>query len=124
MVPDRPHVSRALASLVTLGICVGLTSCLIGTSSRTENSGTYVSQETLAQIQPGKSKSYVVALIGEPTIKKIVDDGTEIWKWNYTEEKNSSGHVIFLVSTNKRSETQHTTFVEFHDSSVVKAWTE
>jgi outer membrane protein assembly factor BamE (lipoprotein component of BamABCDE complex) len=116
--------SSRLLLPAALCLCIGSSSCLIGTSSRTENTGKYVSQNTLAQIQPGKDKAYVLALIGEPTTKSTIDGNTEIWKWCYTEQKNSSGHVIFLVSSDKRIQTEHTTFVEFYGSSVVKAWTD
>ena len=84
----------------------------------------YVSENTLAQIQPGKDKAYVIALIGEPTSKTVIDDTTEIWKWCYTEEKNSQGHVILLISSNSHTQTQRTTFVEFGNSKVIKAWTD
>jgi outer membrane protein assembly factor BamE (lipoprotein component of BamABCDE complex) len=110
--------------LATLGLAAGTASCLIGTRSRTENTGNYVSQQTLERIQPGKDKAYVLALLGEPTTRTVVDANTEIWKWCYTEQRNSSGHLIFVLSADNTTETRRTTFVEFHGSSVVKAWTD
>ena len=114
------RILRVLACSAIL--CALMSSCLIGSSSRTENTGKYVSENTLSQIQPGQDKAYVIALIGEPSSRTAIDDTTEIWKWCYTQEKDSQGHVILLVSSNNHSQTQHTTFIEFQNSKVVKAW--
>ena len=116
--------SRALLLPAVVCLSIGLSGCLIGSHTRTENSGQFVSENTLAQIQPGKDKSYVVALAGEPTSKVAVDASTEIWKWSYSQEVNSSGHVILLANSDTQTETRHTTFVEFNNSKVVKAWTD
>jgi len=114
----------AFALPAALLLCASLSGCLIGSSSRTEHTGIYVSEKTLAQIQPGKDKSYVIALIGDPETKHTLDDGSELWKWSYSEEKTSRGSVIFLISSNKTVATKRATFVEFRDSKVVKAWTD
>lgn len=107
---------------VALALVPLLPGCLIGSHSRTENVGRYVSQTTLSQIQPGKSKEYVLALIGEPTTRTTVDEHTELWKWSCVERKDSGGHVIFLISADNRTEIERTTFVELHDGVVVRAW--
>jgi outer membrane protein assembly factor BamE (lipoprotein component of BamABCDE complex) len=115
-------MNLARPALLALVLCLGLSGCLIGSRSRTHHEGRYVSQETLAQIETGRSKAYVLALIGEPSEKKTVDEHTELWSWSYTERTDSGGHVIFILSSDRSTETQRTTFVEFHDSLVVKAW--
>ena len=113
---------RRLAWSAAFCLSVGLSGCLINTSSRTENSGKFVSANTLAQLQAGKDKAYVLALIGEPTSRTMIDGGTEIWKWVYTENKNSSGHVIFILNSDNQVETQRTSYVEFQNDKVVKTW--
>jgi outer membrane protein assembly factor BamE (lipoprotein component of BamABCDE complex) len=113
---------RAATVITLLGIVAVTPGCLIGSSSRTNVSGRYVGPDTLAQIQPGKSEAYVTALLGDPSDKIQVEDGTSIWKWRYTETRNSSGTVIFLVASDSKTETQRTTYVEFNHGTVVKAW--
>jgi hypothetical protein len=52
----------------------------------------------------------------------VLTNGTEIWKWRYTEQRQSSGTVIFLLSAESNTNNVKTTFVEFKDGVVVKAW--
>jgi outer membrane protein assembly factor BamE (lipoprotein component of BamABCDE complex) len=113
------RLSTVLAAVALVPLCQG---CLIGSSNRTQVTGRDFGPETLSQIQPGKNKEYVIALLGEPTDKSHLDDGTDIWKWRYTESRNSSGSVIFLVASDSKTETSRTTYVEFFDGRVVKAW--
>jgi outer membrane protein assembly factor BamE (lipoprotein component of BamABCDE complex) len=119
---SRTSVVRSLTLVAASLACTALGGCLIGSTTQTETSGHQIGNDTLAQIQAGKDMSYVTALIGDPTNKTVLDGGTEIWKWRYTERKNSSGTVIFLLSADNKTETSNTTYVEFKDGVVVKAW--
>lgn len=113
---------RSLAVAAALATGTLLTGCVIGSSSHTDVSGNYIGNETLAQIQPGKDQAYVLALVGDPSDKTVLTNGTEIWKWRYTEQKKSSGSVIFLLSAESNTNDVKTTYVEFKDGVVVKAW--
>ncbi len=115
------HARTAFLFLALAGATL-CPSCLINTSSHSDVSGKYVSPDTVAQIQPGKSEAYVLALIGEPSSRIMLDDGTQIWKWQYTETRNSQGHVIFLLNSDTSTATEKTTYVEFQDGAVVRAW--
>ena len=114
--------SKAVAVAVTALACMVPAGCLIGSKSHVENSGKFVGEATLAQIEPGKSQAYWLARIGEPTGKVRGEGGTEIWKGGYTERRHPSGGVIFVISTESKTESQRTTYVEFVDGKVVKAW--
>ena len=119
---NTANLPRTLAFVAASLACTTLGGCLIGSSTHTDTSGHLIGNDTLAQIQPGKDTAYVLALIGDPTDKTLLDGGTEIWKWRYTERKNSSGTVIFLLSADNKTETTKITYVEFKDGIVVKAW--
>jgi len=120
---SRTSLALRTLTLVAASLaCTTLGGCLIGSNTQTESSGRSIGNETLAQIQPGKDTAYVLALVGDPTDKTVLDGGTEIWKWRYTERKNSTGSVIFLLSAESKSESSKTTYVEFKDGIVVKAW--
>jgi len=114
-------LSIGVVVLALAAPCV-LTGCLIGSKQRTHVTGRYVGPDTLAQIQPGKSAEYVTALLGDPSEKVSIDGGVEIWKWSYTERRDSSGSLIFVFSADSQTETQRTTYVELEDDVVVKAW--
>src|SRR4026208_414838 len=89
-----------LAVPVLLAIaCCSLSSCIINANSHTTRSGKFISNETLSRIEPGKTLDYVEALIGQPSTKTKLTDGTEIWKWNYNERKKSNEGVFLVLDS-------------------------
>jgi outer membrane protein assembly factor BamE (lipoprotein component of BamABCDE complex) len=116
----RDRRALAAACAVTLGLC--LPSCVISSSSRTEYSGNYVSDQTLQQVKVGAKPDYVLAVLGEPSTKSRLEDGTEIWKWRYTQSRSSSSSIIFAFSGNSKTDTVRNTYVQFEDGKVVKSW--
>jgi outer membrane protein assembly factor BamE (lipoprotein component of BamABCDE complex) len=104
--------------------CVLLSSgCLIAGSSEQKRTGHYVADETMSQIKPGRtSAGWVLATLGEPDKKTAVGDGSEVWKWTYTEKKESSGAVFLIFGGSDKKEVDGAAFVEVRDGVVVKAW--
>lgn len=97
--------------------------CLVSSSSRTEFSGRHIARSTFEQIEEGKTrKDFVLATLGEPTSKRALDDGTELWKWNYRRSKSSRGSVLLLLAANNTTESEGATYVQFRDDVVVSAW--
>ena len=88
---------------VVLAACLALTlpGCLIMSSDKTQTEGTQVSEETLAQIAPGTSEELVLALLGPPTSRKEMSDGTELLRWRFqrTQKRGTAVLVIFAGST-------------------------
>jgi outer membrane protein assembly factor BamE (lipoprotein component of BamABCDE complex) len=114
--PRTLVLSLAFASLSVLG------GCIIGSSSKTETEGVYVGSETVAQITPGSSQGYVLALLGEPTAKVEIGDGRTLWKWRHVERRKSSGSLLLVFSADNEHKSTSTAYVEFVDGKVVKAW--
>jgi len=109
-----------VAAVVGLSLCTG---CLFGGSSSVKREGTFVAPETLGQIQAGKSnKAYVVALLGQPTEKKEIEPGHELWKYSYKEKTESSGYVFLIFGGSDEKETGSKVYVEFTDDTVSKTW--
>jgi outer membrane protein assembly factor BamE (lipoprotein component of BamABCDE complex) len=107
----------------TIALLPMLSGCLIAHSSTETRHGTYVSESTFNQIEPGQTtQSWIVATLGNPTSKSDTGNGTEIWKWQYTQTKNSSGAVFLLFAGSDTKVSDGTVFVEFHDSIVTRAW--
>jgi outer membrane protein assembly factor BamE (lipoprotein component of BamABCDE complex) len=101
---------------------MGLCGCIINTGSHSAHSGNYVSAQTFEQISPGKSKDFVLALLGEPTTKTPLSDGSEIWKWKYRQTEKKSGTLLFVFNGDSTTETESQTFVVFKDDVVSQAW--
>ena len=101
---------------------ISFSGCSVDMSSHTDTTGTYIGPKTAAQITPGKSSSYVEALIGEPTKKDKVSDNDEIWKYIYTTKRTEVGNAPLFTGTSSDAAYTHTTFVDFVDGTVVKCW--
>lgn len=113
--------SLAVASLAALSAgCV-----VVQSGGHTRTSGRHVSEATLAQIQPGATQDYVLALLGQPSTRTAVGDGSAIWKWTHTRKETSSGSFILIFSGDRTVETEETCYVEFGpDALVRRTWRE
>jgi outer membrane protein assembly factor BamE (lipoprotein component of BamABCDE complex) len=103
-------------------IALGTASCVINTGSHSDTSGKFIGQQTLDQITPGKSKDFVLAVLGEPTTRTPLSDGTEIWKWIYRQKQKKSGSLLFMFNQDTCTEVESQTFVQFKDEVVNQAW--
>jgi outer membrane protein assembly factor BamE (lipoprotein component of BamABCDE complex) len=111
-----------VASFLVLG-SIGIAGCLVTSDSNQTRTGNYISDTTFDQIQPGKTTAgWVQATLGKPSSVAKVDDGSEIWKYAYTERKESSGGVFLIFGGHNANETTHTAFVQIKDGIVTKAW--
>jgi len=116
---SKKTVSLALAA-ASMALLSG---CLVHSSSRTEVSGRYISAQTISQIEPGKTKDdFVMAVLGAPSSKNQLSDGSEVWKWDYNKKKSSNGSVFLLVDTDSHTESQGSTYVIMRNCVVEKVW--
>ena len=73
--------------------------CLVTSHSNQSRSGKYVSDATMKQIQPGQTtSSWVLATLGPPSVDERLEDGTHLYKYNYTERTDSTGTVFLLFA--------------------------
>jgi hypothetical protein len=112
----------AIAAVLAASLAV-LPGCLVSGSSNTKVTGEYIGPSTFNEIEPGVTKlDWVQAVMGEPTSRACLDDGTEIWKWSYYRKHSSSGGVFLLVGGSNKEETVGATYVQMRDGVVIKAW--
>ncbi len=111
---------QTLAACLALALALAASCVVVQSDSRTKYSGRHVSEATLAQITPGKSQEFVLAVVGEPSSRTKLDDGGEIWKWAHTRRETSSGHFILLFSGDRSVETEGATYVEFTPEKLVR----
>jgi outer membrane protein assembly factor BamE (lipoprotein component of BamABCDE complex) len=101
-----------------------LCGCLVTSSNRERVEGNYIGETTLAQVEPGKTTAaWVASVLGTPDEKIKVGQGeSEIWKYSYTEHKDSSGAIFLIFGGSNTKQRKHATFVEFKDGVVVNKW--
>ena len=100
-----------------------LPGCLINTHNSTTVSGRDVSPSTMAQIEPGVTKEeFVMATLGPPTTRTVLEDGSEVWKYEYRKKTQSSGRVFLLFNGDNYSEKDGAVFVILKDGVVQKTW--
>ena len=110
---------RALA-LLSLFLLSG---CLVAHNSEQHVTGNFVPPNTFDRIEPGKTTaSWVKATLGEPSSKDTADKNTEIWKYNYSEQKESSGAIFLIFGGSDKKERPCSAYVEFKDGIVTSKW--
>ena len=115
---------NARYALAALSLCLSLLSgCLVAHSSDQHISGNYVPDTTFDRIEAGKTTAaWVKATLGEPSSKDKVDENSEVWKYSYTEKKESSGAVFLIFGGSDTSEKQRAAYVEMKDGVVKNKW--
>jgi len=122
----RPtRIGRFITSLAVILAGAGALVGCISSGSVSQYEGPNIGDRTLAQIEPGEtSKAWVLAVLGEPTERSVVDgaDGAvEIWKWVRRKSTTTRGSAI-VVSSKSRTEEVRTVYVELTDGVVTRAW--
>ena len=98
---------------------------VISSNSTTHHSGVSVSDETLAQLETGKTtKGWVVATLGPPTSATSVNEKTEILKYTSIRTRKSSSGFILVISAHNENEEKETVFLEFQDGILQRYWKE
>jgi outer membrane protein assembly factor BamE (lipoprotein component of BamABCDE complex) len=109
--------------LVCGAVLLTLSGCLVSGSSNQQRTGNYVADTTFSQIEAGKTTAgWVLAALGEPDTKTKADGGAEVWKWRYTEKRESNTAVFLLFGGSDKKETNGTAFVELKDGVVTNKW--
>jgi outer membrane protein assembly factor BamE (lipoprotein component of BamABCDE complex) len=102
---------------------VFLTGCLVSHSSNEKVTGNFIPQNTFDRIEPGKTTAaWVQATLGEPSSKDKVDGDTEVWKYSYSEQKESSGAIFLIFGGSDKKEQQHIAYVEMKNGVVTNKW--
>ncbi len=116
----RAAVLGAVVVAAALGAMPG---CLINSHSSTSISGRYISDSSLDRVEVGKTKQdFVKATLGEPTCRSTLDDGSEVWRWDYKKTTSGNGTVFLLFSGDNHNEKQGSTYVMFKDGVVSEKW--
>ncbi len=123
----RTILRQVTVALMALTGAAALGGCLVMSKNQVSETGTRISEGTLAQVEPGHtSTDWLLAAIGEPTARTPVgEDGmTEIWRYDHVRREDSSGAVFLIFGgTTRRSESRRV-FFEVTDGRVQRTWQE
>jgi len=118
------HPLRAVRVVIIVMVVAPLAGCLVSATSNEKRTGNYVADSTFSKIEPGKTTAgWIQATLGEPNSKdKVESSDAEVWKYTYTETKNSSGSIFLLFGGSDSKETTGHAYVEIKDGVVVSKW--
>ena len=118
----KPSLSRHALGLFSL-VLLFASGCLVAHSSDTHVTGNFVPPNTFDRIEPGKTTAaWVKATLGEPSSKESAGNNTEVWKYNYTEKRESEGAIFLIFGGSDKKEQQHVAYVEMKDGTVTYKW--
>ena len=116
-------LARAVTAGLLLTATLPLAGCLVSGSSKETMTGEYVGKSTYSEIEPGvTTEKWILGVLGEPSSKTCLDDGSTLWKWAYKKDHSSSSAVFLIFGGSSRKESEGATFVQLKDGIVVKAW--
>lgn len=118
---------QVLWTVVTAGALLVLPGCLVVSGKHIDETGVKLSGSTLMQVEPGVTTGdWLMASLGEPTEKSVVDESgrTEIWKYTYTRTRSSGGAVFLIFAGGSEERTSSVTYFELVDGYVTRYWSE
>ncbi len=119
----RTRVAVTGLSLAHLSVFAG--GCLIcgGSAVQYGGKGPMVPRETLKQIEPGKTtRGKLVALLGEPSGKKKLDEESELYTYDYVKKTHNAVTVFLLLAAGDTKEERSRLYFEIQDDVVRKFW--
>lgn len=114
---------------VVLGVAfaVSAAGCLVVSGKDYEEHGVKLSDQTLSQIEPGKTtKAWLVAALGEPTSCAPVAgcDNVEVLRYTHTICRDEGGAVFLIFAGGTHEKKTTTAYFEVTDGIVTRYWTE
>ena len=119
-----PTDTRRLVALCAAAVAMTLPACsIISSENHVSYTGNYVPSDSLSQIRVGESTpEYTAAILGEPTSKSDLDDGTSIWRLGQAEVINDLIDYFLLAILESPGDKTAVDHVLDHIQTVITAW--
>jgi hypothetical protein len=115
-------MNTARIALVLLAL-LWLPSCLVTGGSKHESSGTFVSEETLAEIEAGESEAFVLDLLGTPSRRvEKAEEGVSLLAWDWERRTSEKGAVLLIFAGANEDTRRTTTWVRIEGGIVTRVW--
>lgn len=116
---------RVVSAVVLCGLVMAAGGCLVMKGKSVQETGVRVSQSTLAQITPGETtQAWLLAVLGEPTSARDVDDRTRILRYDHKVTTEKGGTVFLIFAGGESYQNASTALFEVTDGVVTRYWTE
>jgi hypothetical protein len=114
-------VSLVISYLLVMVILVG---CISGrTNIKYGPNGPPAGSKTLKQIKVGEtSKAWLISALGEPSSESKTPEGTEVLKYHYVKEVDSSFEISPFLDFDDEKEEHITLYFEIKDGIVTRFW--
>lgn len=113
----------SLIPIVAIVCLLLLPGCLFGSKSNTKSTGNFVSEQTMTKVEVGMEREQVESLLGTPSEKVNLADGSQTWKWKSKKTTTSEDWAFLLFKNESTLVEEGTAFVEFDpDGVVTKSW--
>ncbi len=118
--------ARTTVMVSLLCACGFAGGCFSAVSSRTiEPAGCAAHSDAVKQVIPGKTTAeWLLATMGKPTGKAPSPEGTEIYKYEYTETVRNQLHLLLLPGAEETVKTRKTLCFEVRDGVIQRCWRE
>ncbi|MBN2507207.1 MAG: outer membrane protein assembly factor BamE [Verrucomicrobia bacterium] len=114
-------IRALILTLLLMAVSPGCT--VISSNSSTSHSGTQVPEETIAQLEVGKTtKEWVIATLGAPTSASSVNEKTEVLRYTSTRTRKTHSGLLLVLSANNQTVTKETLYLEFQEAVLKRYW--
>ena len=109
--------------IVALAIAIGVTGCVY-THERLIESGVHISEESLAQVEVGRTKRlWIIGAFGEPTSMSTISETPLIEIIRYEEVvERAEGSWFIVAGGDKQHSYSRNTFFELTDGVLTRFW--
>jgi len=116
---------RTIKLVVILLICFVTSGCIVSTENTSQERGKKLKNSSLRKLEPGvTTKDWTVSVLGTPTSRSKLDNGTEVLKYEYSKTVNHELVIFLLLGSESEKTTRESVCLEFKDDILTRYWSE
>ena len=110
---------------VVLLVCFVTSGCVVSSDTTSQESGKKLKNSTLKQLEPGQTtKEWTVSVLGMPSSRNKLDNGTEVWKYEYSKTVENEFAIFLLWASDSEKKISQSVCLEFKDNILTRYWSE
>ena len=106
-------------------MCLVTSGCVVCSDTTSQESGKKLENSTLKQLEPGQTtKDWAMSVLGTPSSRNKLDNGIEVWKYEYSKTINKEFAVFLLLASDSEKKVSQSVCLEFKDNILTRYWSE